>query len=431
LAIAAASGFRSVGATPLFSRSGEPLGTISAHFRRPQRPTQRELRYADQAADMIERRRAQDTLLASEERSRRYFEMGLVGMVTTSVSKGILEVNDELCRILGYEREELLRRTWAEMTYPDDLGADLTQFERVLAGETDGYWLDKRWIRRDGCVIHSIMSMQCVRRPDGSIDHLLGQVLDTTARRQTEEALRRAREELAHLTRVTSMGELTAAIAHELNQPMAAIAANAAACLRWLSRKTPELQEAQQALERILRDSERAGAVLQWVRNFSRKNEPQKKPLDVNHAIREVVLLARPNAARHGVALHTELAESLPLVFGDRVQLQQVVLNLVMNGIEAMSERSLERPELVIRTRVEDAERVLVMVRDYGVGLQHGVSEQVFEPFYTTKSKGMGLGLTISRRIVEAHQGQLWASLNEGAGATFQFSVPVLSPEQA
>jgi C4-dicarboxylate-specific signal transduction histidine kinase len=259
----------------------------------------------------------------------------------------------------------------------------------------------------------------------------MGLVLDTTARRQTEEALRRAREELAHLTRVTSMGELTAAIAHELNQPMAAIAANAAACLRWLSRKTPELQEAQQALERILRDSERAGAVLQWVRNFSRKNEPQKKPLDVNHAIREVVLLARPNAARHGVALHTELAESLPLVFGDRVQLQQVVLNLVMNGIEAMSERSLERPELVIRTRVEDAERVLVMVRDYGVGLQHGVSEQVFEPFYTTKSKGMGLGLTISRRIVEAHQGQLWASLNEGAGATFQFSVPVLSPEQA
>jgi PAS domain S-box-containing protein len=431
LAIAAASGFRSVGATPLFSRSGEPLGTISADFRRPQRPTQRELRYADLAADMIERKRVQDTVRASEERSRRYFEMGLVGMATTSVSKGILEVNDELCRILGYDRQDLLRKTWAEMTHPDDLEGDLAQFERVLAGETDGYWLDKRWICKDGRVIHSIMSMQCVRHPDGSIDHLLGLVLDTTERRQTEEALRQAREELAHLTRVTSMGELTAAIAHELNQPLAAIAANAAACLRWLSLKTPELEEAQQALERILRDGERAREVLQWVRTFSRKNEPQKKPLDVNDVIREVLLLARPDAARHGVALHTELAGSLPPVSGDRVQLQQVVLNLVMNGIEAMSERSLERPELVIRTRVEDAERVLVMVRDYGIGLQHGASERIFEPFYTTKSKGMGLGLTISRRIVEAHQGHLWTSLNEGAGATFQFSVPVLPPGQA
>ena len=194
-AIAASVGYRAVQSTPLFNRSGEPLGMISTHFRRPHRPLERELRltdlYALQAAELIERKHAEDALRASEERFRRYFELGLIGMMTmTSPTKGILEVNDELCRILGYERSELLQMTWAEMTHPDDLAADVAQFNRVMAGEIEGYSLDKRWIRKDGRVINSIMAAKCLRRADGSVDYFVGLVLDITERKRAEERIR-------------------------------------------------------------------------------------------------------------------------------------------------------------------------------------------------------------------------------------------------
>ncbi len=183
---------------------------ISTHFRHPHRPSERELRFVDlyarQAADMIERKRAEDALRASEERFRRYFELGLIGMAMTSPTKGILEVNDELCRILGYERYELLQKTWAEITHPDDLAADVAQFKRVVAGEIDGYSLDKRWIRKDGAVIDSIMSARCMRRADGSVEYFVGLVLDTTERRRAEEKLRRSEAYLTEAQRLSHTG---------------------------------------------------------------------------------------------------------------------------------------------------------------------------------------------------------------------------------
>jgi PAS domain S-box-containing protein len=192
-AIAAAAGFRAVQSTPLFSRSGELLGMVSTHFRQPHRPSERELRstdlYARQASELIERKRAEDALHASQEPFRRYFELGLIGMAMTSPTQGILKINDEMCRILGYERSELLQMTWAEMTHPDDLAADVAQFNRVMAGEIEGYSLDKRWIRKDGRVIDSIMAAKCLRRTDGSVDYFVGLVLDTTERKRAEEKL--------------------------------------------------------------------------------------------------------------------------------------------------------------------------------------------------------------------------------------------------
>jgi PAS domain S-box-containing protein len=427
--IAASAGFRAVQSTPLFNRSGEPLGMISTHFRQPHRPSGHDLRFTDLyarlAAELIERQRAEEALGASEERFRRYFELGLIGMAMTSPTKGILEVNDELCVMLGYERSELLKKTWAEMTYQDDLAADVTQFDRVTAGEIDGYTLDKRWIRKDGRVIDTIMSAKCLRRADGSVDYFVGLVQDITERKRSEEALRAAQAQLAHMARVTTMGELTSSIAHEVNQPLAAVVTNGDACLRWLGNDPPNLDKARLSVAGIIKEGNRAGEIIQRVRALAKKTPPQRTVMGINEAIEEVIDLVGAELARHQVLLLKELMSDLPTVFGDRVQLQQVILNLIANGIEAM-EPVTDRPrELSIGSRATEDGRVLISVSDCGTGIGPESVDHLFEAFFTTKQEGMGLGLSISRTIVEGHGGRLSAIANKPYGATFQFTLPV------
>jgi len=427
--IAASAGFRAVQSTPLFSRSGEPLGMISTHFRQPHRPSGHDLRFTDLyarlAGELIERQRAEEALGASEERFRRYFELGLIGMAMTSPAKGILEVNDELCVMLGYERSELMKKTWAEMTHQDDLATDVTQFDRVTAGEIDGYTLDKRWIRKDGRVIDTIMSAKCLRRADGSVDYFVGLVQDITERKRSEEALRAAQAQLAHMARVTTMGELTSSIAHEVNQPLAAVVTNGDACLRWLGNDPPNLDKARLSVAGIIKEGNRAGEIIQRVRALAKKTPPQKTMLGVNEAIEEVIGLVGAELARHQVLLLKELMSDLPTVFGDRVQLQQVILNLIANGIEAM-EPVTDRPrELSIGSRATEDGRVLISVSDCGTGIGPESVDHLFEAFFTTKQEGMGLGLSISRTIVEGHGGRLSAIANKPYGATFQFTLPV------
>jgi len=427
--IAAFAGFRAVQSTPLFSRTGEPLGMISTHFRQTHRPSARDLRFTDfyarLAAELVERRRAEEALRASEERFRRYFELGLIGMAMTSPTKGILEINDELCGMLGYERSELLKKTWAEMTHQDDLAADVTQFDRVTAGEIDGYTLDKRWIRKDGRVIDTIMSAKCLRRADGSVDYFVGLVQDITERKRSEEALRAAQAQLAHMARVTTMGELTSSIAHEVNQPLAAVVTNGDACLRWLGNDPPNLDKARLSVAGIIKEGNRAGEIIQRVRALAKKTPPQKTMLGVNEAIEEVIGLVGAELAKHQVLLLKELMSDLPTVLGDRVQLQQVVLNLIANGIEAM-EPVTDRPrELSIGSRATEDGRVLISVSDCGTGIGPESVDHLFEAFFTTKQEGMGLGLSISRTIVEGHGGRLSAIANKPYGATFQFTLPV------
>ena len=314
-AIAASAGFRAVQSTPLFNRSGEPLGMISTHFRQPHRPLERELRFTDlyarQAAEWIERNRSQEALRASENRFRRYFDLGLIGMTITSPANGCVEVNDELCRILGYDRSELLQKTWAEMTHPDDLAGDVGQFNRVMAGEMDGYSMDKRWIRKDGRVIDSIMAAQCLRRADGSVDYFVGLVLDTSERKRADEELRTAHTELARMMRVTTMGELAASIAHEVNQPLAAVVTNANASLRWLAAGTPNLEEAREALARIIRDGNRASNVIQRIREMLKKASVEKDSVDINDGIQDVLALTTGVMRANDVTLRTDLAEYL------------------------------------------------------------------------------------------------------------------------
>jgi PAS domain S-box-containing protein len=244
-----------------------------------------------------------------------------------------------------------------------------------------------------------------------------------------EEALRNAQAELAHVTRVTTLGEMTASIAHEINQPLTAVVANAEACLRWLDRGTPDLDEARRSVEWIIEAGNRVSEVIRRVRALANKTDIERVPLDLNDVVKEVIALVQGELISHLVSSRMELAPALPMILGDRVQLQQVIINLVMNGIEAMQSVTDRPRELVIRSGQDETHRVLVSVTDSGVGICAKDADRLFNAFFTTKSSGMGMGLSICRSIVEAHGGRLSASCNEGPGATFQFVLPLHQKE--
>jgi PAS domain S-box-containing protein len=296
----------------------------------------------------------------------------------TSPTKGVLEVNEELCRILGYERSELLEKTWPEFAHPEDLGADVAQFNRVMAGEIDGYTLDKRWIRKDGRVIESIMAAKCLRRDDGSVNYFVGLVQDITERKHAEETLQNARAELAHMSRVLMIGEMAASIAHEVNQPLAAIAADAGACLRWLRREVPDLKEAENAAHRVMENALRAGDVIKSVRELVKRLPANQQPIHVNEIIRHVITLIDGELKKNEIALRMELEPDLPLVTGDRVQLEQVLLNLMINSKDAMTAGDWPARELLIRSQLNSAYELTVAVQDSGPGLRGRASEHIY-----------------------------------------------------
>jgi C4-dicarboxylate-specific signal transduction histidine kinase len=266
-----------------------------------------------------------------------------------------------------------------------------------------------------------------IRQPDQeildtmtTIGSQIGQFIE---RKHAEEALLGAQAELAHVTRVATLGELTASIAHEINQPLGAIVNNANASLRWLAAHNTE--EIRQCAELIRSDGERAGEIIQRIRSFAKKAPPQKDWIDINQTIRDVIALARSEMQRHGVALETQLSGDVPLIFADRIELQQVILNLILNAGEAMSQMSDGSRQLVIRTGTDGSRGIMISVRDSGPGLRPENLDRLFNPFYTTKAQGMGMGLAICRSIIDAHGGKLWATANEERGATLQFTLPI------
>ncbi|PYT99789.1 MAG: hypothetical protein DMG38_10080 [Acidobacteria bacterium] len=246
---------------------------------------------------------------------------------------------------------------------------------------------------------------------------------ESLERKHAEEAQREAQAELARVSRVTTMGELTASLAHEVNQPIAAAVTNANTCLRWLTRDPPDLEEAREAASRIVEDATRAAGIISRVRLLFKKGTPQRELVDVNEAIREMIVLLRSEATRYNITVRMELTVDLPRIMGDRVQLQQVLMNLIVNSIDAMKEVDGAR-ELAVKSQRTEKEQVLVSVSDTGVGLPPQQAEQVFNAFFTTKPHGTGMGLRISRSIVESHGGRLWAADNSPRGASFHFVLP-------
>src|SRR5713226_4353731 len=243
------------------------------------------------------------------------------------------------------------------------------------------------------------------------------------SRNRAEEALHQTQSDLAHVSRVTTMGELTASLAHEVNQPIAAAVTDANTCLRWLNRDQPDLEEARQASLRVVKDATRAAEIIDRIRLLFKKGTPQRELLDVNEVIREMIVLLRKEATRYSIFVRTDLAADIPQIMGDRVQLQQVLMNLIMNSIDAMKEVDGTR-NLVIQSQPAENEHVMLSVSDTGVGLPAQQADQIFNAFFTTKVQGTGMGLRISRSILESHGGSLWAADNSPRGASFHFSLP-------
>jgi C4-dicarboxylate-specific signal transduction histidine kinase len=313
---------------------------------------------------------------------------------------------------------------WIRRLHPEDRVRTVEIIEQRICERTD-FELDYRTADPGGTIKYIHTLGHPVLNPSGDLVEFVGTSIDITERKVTEEGRLDAQNKLAHANRVTTIGQLAASIAHEVNQPIAATVTNAGAALRWLDRRPPDLEEVRQALARIVKDGNRAAEVIDEIRALIKKTPPRRDCLEINGAIREVIGLTREEAVKNGVSVQTGLAEGLPLIRGDRVQLQQVILNLIINAVEAMSGVNEGSRELLISTRKTESDGVLVAVRDSGTGLTPATLDRLFESFYTTKPGGLGLGLSICRSIVEAHGGRLWGCANMPCGAIFQFTVPV------
>ena len=398
---------------------------------------------ASQAAISLENTRLYRDLEEREAKIRRLVDANIVGIFIWNLEGQIIEANEAFLRMLKYSREDLTsgRLRWTDVRPAESRDRD----ERALAEvKTTGTVqpFQKEFIRKDGSRVPVMIGGATF---EGNRNEGVAFVLDLSEQKRAEEALQKAQTELAHVARVTTLGELTASIAHEINQPLAAVVTNANASLRWLGGDLPDLTEAREAIRRIVRDGNRAGEIIDRIRALAKKAPPKKDWLDLNEAIGEVIAMAHSEVQRNRVLLQTNLAKDLPLISGDRIQLQQVILNLLVNAIEAMSGVDQGPRELWVSSEkvieihgepeegrykdraLADAEwtHVLITVRDSGPGLDPQRLNRLFDAFYTTKPQGLGMGLAISRSIIEAHGGRLWAKTNAPRGALFKVTLPM------
>jgi PAS domain S-box-containing protein len=382
------------------------------------------VRTAELEGEVAQRRRTEETLRTSEERWRSMFEASAVGIALTDENRRFVAANKAFQNMIGYTEEELSNFGPVEITYEDDREATQEMLDNMLSGRSSGYHVEKRYRRKDGVVIWVRVSTAQGPEQGSSLRGIPTIIEDITERKQAEDALLEARDALLRVTRLSTMGELSASIAHEVNQPLSAIVANGIACRRLLAAAKPDFEEAKETLEDIISDGRRASAVVGRVRQLAKKSTPVRAAVDVNRAISEVLALTRQELQRSRVTARAELDPNLPPVMADRVQVQQVVLNLVMNGIDAMRGVKDRARVLRVKSAATPAAAVAVTVEDTGIGFGDNDPENVFETFYTTKEDGMGMGLSISRSIVQAHGGRLWASAGAPIGAVFGFTLP-------
>jgi signal transduction histidine kinase len=378
--------------------------------------------YERLAASLVALRRlSAEKLQRSEAYLSEAQRLSHTGSFGWSVSGGDIHWSEETYKIFECDRGvEPTLELIMQRIYPGDRDLAHQTIDRATAEWTD---LDNevRLLMPDGRVKHIHVIARALRTSSGSLE-IVGAVTDVTQRKQSEEALRQAKADLAHISRVTTMGELTVSLAHEVYQPIAAAVLDANTCLRWLARDQPDLEEARAAASRIVKDAIRATEIIKRTRSLFTKGAPQRELVDVNELIQEMVILLHSEAARYRITVRTELAAGLPRIMGDRVQLQQVLMNLMINGIDAMKDVN-GTPELTIKSQQAENEQLLVCISDSGVGLPGQQAGQIFDAFFTTKPYGTGMGLSISRSIVESHGGRLWAAANSPRGAMFYFTL--------
>jgi PAS domain S-box-containing protein len=381
------------------------------------------LRWCSLLTDIDERKRTEDALKRSEAFLAEGQSLSRIGSFSWRVESDEITWSEELYRIFGFERHvPMTLDLIGSRVHPEDFPLLNDMVEKARGGVTD-FEYEHRLLMPDDSVKYLHFIAHGIRDNGGRLEYI-GAVQDVTLRQISEEALAKARSELAHVTRVTSLATLTASIAHEVNQPLSGIVTNASTCLRMLAMEPPNVDGARETARRTIRDGNRASDVITRLRALFSKKDTIAELVDLNDATKEVIALSLSEFQRNRVILRCELADELPLVTGDRVQLQQVILNLLRNGSDAMN-TVYDRPrELLIRTERGEGDRALLSVKDAGGGFDPRSMDKLFQAFYTTKNDGMGIGLSVSRSIIEQHQGRLWATINDGPGATFSFSIP-------
>jgi len=383
----------------------------------------RPLRMLGVAVDMTARKHSEEVLRESEERFRTMADTAPVMIWMAGVNKLCTFFNKGWLDFTGRTLDQELGNGWAEGLHREDFDRSLEMYANSFDARRE-FTMEYRLRRHDGEYRWVLDNGVPRLGPDGTFLGYIGTAIDITRRKDAEAELQRNRQELAHVTRISTMGELAASLAHELNQPLTAILSNAQAAQRFLAAKPSDLQEVHEILKDIVQDNSRAGEVIQRMRVLVKKGELAFVPLDIGSVIRDVVALVRSDAILHSVRVVLEFNGGLPLARGDRVQLQQVVLNLLLNAFDAMKDLPASEREVSLRAELDSAGMLTVSVRDRGIGISGAKVDKIFEPFYTTKRDGLGMGLSISRSIIEAHGGQLWVENNQERGTTFHFTIP-------
>jgi PAS domain S-box-containing protein len=376
------------------------------------------VQFVGSSTDITERKRAEQAtrLLAA------IVESSHDAIVSKSLNGVITSWNKGAEGLFGYAAEEAVGQNITLIIPPERRDEERTIVEQLTRGERIDHFETVRR-RKDGSLIDVSLTISPMKDASGRVVGASKLARDITERKRAEEALRQAQTDLAHASRLTTLGEFTASLAHEVKQPIAAIVTDANTCVRWITRDEPDLKEAREAAWRIVKDAKRASEIINRVRLLFKKGTPQRELVDVNEVAREMIVLLGDEASRHSISIRTELAEDLPHVIGDRVQLQQVLMNLIVNGVDAMHDVDGPR-ELTIKSQPAQNNELLLSVSDTGVGLPRHQADEIFNAFFTTKTHGTGMGLHISRSIVESHAGRLWAADNSPRGACFCFTLP-------
>jgi PAS domain S-box-containing protein len=421
-------GLRACWSTPISSTTGKVLGAFAIYFDEPRTPTMLQQSLIEQfthiASIAIERTQETEALKRSEAFLAKVQEVSATGGFYWWPVTGEVYWSEQVYRIFELDpAKPLTTELRQSRIHPDDLQAHQKAVEQAIREARD-FEYEVRLLMPDGSLKYVHALVQATRDVQGNL-LCVGAVQDVTQRRLSEIALSKVRSELAHVARVTTLGAMTASIAHEVNQPLSGIINNAGACLRMLGADPPNVDGARETARRTIRDGNRAAEVITKLRALYSRRDPTPESVDLNEAAGEVIALTRNDLHRNLVVLQTEFAEGLPRVRGDRVQLQQVVLNLLRNASDAMSAVDDRPRDLLITTELDQENGVRLSVRDAGAGFAPEVGEKLFDAFYTSKPEGMGMGLSVSRSIIERHHGRLWGAANDGHGATFAFSLPI------